>query len=86
VSDEPITFLASLPPIMSALRIGQDGCRLQLDIPASEDEAIQELTGLHGKVLSVAIVVAERERLTEVDDATDKETKRSPDRLDRRRA
>ena len=58
VSD-PVTFLASLPPIMSAIRIGQDGARLQLDIPATEAAAIGQLTALHGKVLSVAVVVAE---------------------------
>lgn len=84
---EPITFLASLPQSLSAIRIGQDGCRLQLEIPATEATAIQRLSGLHGKVLSVAVVVAEPESLTNVDDGTTEEsTKRSTSRLDRRRA
>ena len=29
-------FSASLPEIQSAVSIGRDGCRLKLDIPASE--------------------------------------------------
>lgn len=56
---DPVTFLASLPPIMSAIRIGQDGARLQLEIPATEAAAIQQLCQMHGKVLSVAVVVAD---------------------------
>jgi hypothetical protein len=30
------TFLASFPPIQSAIKIGQDGMRIQLDIPETQ--------------------------------------------------
>lgn len=55
---EPITFLASLPPIQSAIKIGGDGARVQFDVPKSDLEAIKRLMDQAGKVLSVAIVVA----------------------------
>jgi hypothetical protein len=84
---EPITFLASLPPIMSAIRMGLDETRLQLSIPATEREVVGKLGELHGKVLSVAILVVERETLTDVDDGTtEEEAERGRVRLDRRRA
>lgn len=82
-----VTFLASLPPIMSAIRIGQDGCRLQLEIPASEHEAIGQLAMLHGKVFSVAIVTAPDDKCTEVnDDTVEERPERSALSLGRRRA
>lgn len=52
---EPITFYASFPPIQSALKVGQDGARVQLDIPASEMAAIVRLHGCFGKVLTVTV-------------------------------
>ena len=38
MGDRPgvIEFLASLPPIQSAIKVGQDGMRIQLDVPESE--------------------------------------------------
>lgn len=80
---EPITFLASLPPIMSAIRMGLDETRLQLSIPATEREAVGKLAELHGKVLSVAIVVVDdeqevRQSLTNGKTETHKRTARSP--------
>lgn len=88
MSDEPVTFLASLPPIMSAIRIGQDGARLQLDIPASEAAAIGFLGSLHGKVLSVAIVVMDQvQKCTEVNnDTVEEKPERSTLSLGRRRS
>lgn len=43
---DPITFLASFPPIQSAIKTGRDGARIQLDIPASELPAIVRLMAL----------------------------------------
>jgi hypothetical protein len=53
-------FLASLPPIQGAIKIGQDGMRVQLDIPLSEMEEGRKLIDMAGKVLSVAIVAEEK--------------------------
>ncbi len=58
---DTVTFLASLPPIMSAIRVGQDGMRVQFDIPESEMQEAEKLLGMRGKVLSVAIVVVNQE-------------------------
>lgn len=52
-----ITFLATIPDVMSAIRISRDGARLQLDIPRSEMDAIRQLPDLTEKLLSVGIVV-----------------------------
>ena len=50
-----ITFLASLPPIMSSIKVGDDGMRIQLDIPESEmGNAVRLLTMRH-MVLRVSI-------------------------------
>ena len=49
------TFRASFPPIMSAIRTGSDGMRIQLDIPEVDmGEAVKLLT-MRGKVLRVTI-------------------------------
>ena len=54
---EKITFVASLPPIQSAINIdGQgNGARIKLDIPASDIESVVKLTGMRGKVFKVTI-------------------------------
>ena len=51
----PIVFLASFPPIQSSIKIGQDGARVQLDIPETEMDAVQRLLGMRGKVLRVTV-------------------------------
>jgi len=66
---DKITFIATLPPIMSAIRVGMDSARLQLDLAATEQVAIEQLTRLHGKQLSVAIVVVDQRMSEPVDDA-----------------
>lgn len=43
---DPITFVASFPPIQGAIKTGRDGARIQLDIPASELPAIVRLMAL----------------------------------------
>jgi hypothetical protein len=48
-------FLASLPPIQSAIKVGLDGMRIQLDIPETEmDEAIK-LMAWRGMILRVRV-------------------------------
>ena len=55
-SDAPIVMLASIPPIMTALKIdGSGGARLQLDIPDSEREAIKALLDMRGAELVVTV-------------------------------
>jgi hypothetical protein len=58
VSD-PLTFLASIAPLQSAMTIAADGgMRVKLDIPESELSKIKRLMGLRGKVLKVTITTA----------------------------
>lgn len=54
---EKFHFLASLPPIQSAISVsGQgDGARVKIDIPQSELEAILKLQLLAGQVFRVII-------------------------------
>ncbi len=54
---ERLSFLASLPPIQSAMKIGQDSCRIQLDVPASELHNVINLAYLQGMVLKVTVEV-----------------------------
>jgi hypothetical protein len=53
---EPIEFLASFPPIQSAIKRGQDGMRIQLDIPESEMPNAVRLLALMSKRLRIRIV------------------------------
>lgn len=50
-----ITFRASFPPIQSAIKVGSDGMRIQLDIPETEMGNAVELLALRGMVLRVTI-------------------------------
>ena len=52
---EPVRFLASFPQVLAALKIGQDGMRIQLDIPESEMDQARRLLDLRGVVLVVTI-------------------------------
>ncbi len=54
---EKITFIASLPPIQSAILLdGQgDGARIKLDIPRSDIKAILKLQELAGESFKVTI-------------------------------
>jgi hypothetical protein len=56
MSDLQATFKASLPPIMSSIRIGQGAVRVQLDVPESELHEAIKLALMHGRVLTVTIV------------------------------
>jgi hypothetical protein len=63
---EPIVMLASIPPIMTALKVdGSGGARLQLDIPDSETEAIKALLDMRGAELVVTVQRREAQGETE---------------------
>jgi hypothetical protein len=49
------TFLACLPDIQSAIKIGSDGMRIQLDIPETEKPKAVPLIAMTHKVLEVTI-------------------------------
>ncbi len=51
------SFVASLPPIQSAISVSgqRDGARIKLDIPQSELAAIINLQLLSGKAFNVTI-------------------------------
>ncbi len=57
--NEKLEFLASLPNIMSALKIGGDGLRLQLDVPETEKHKALPLAMLNNKVLRVTVEIEE---------------------------
>jgi hypothetical protein len=60
MSEDPVTFLASFPPIQSAIKIdGQGGARIQLDIPESEMGNFIKAMTWRGKQLLVTIETAE---------------------------
>lgn len=54
---EPITFLATFPAIQSAIKVGDDGMRIQLQIPESEMPSAVALIAMRDKVLKVTIDV-----------------------------
>lgn len=57
----PVTFLASFPPIASAILIsGQgDGMKLRLDVPETEMANAVRLLGMREHVLRVAVEVVD---------------------------
>lgn len=59
MTDEPVTFLATIRPIQSALSISgnNEGARLTLDIPETELPAIARLLLLRGVVLRVTVAI-----------------------------
>lgn len=56
---EPITFLASFPAIQSAIRVGDDGMRIQLQIPESEMNNALWLIAMREKRLKVTVEIAD---------------------------
>ena len=62
---EPLTFLASIAPLQSAITIASDGgARVKLDIPESELGKIAKVMGLRGKVLRVSVQVVKQQQRT----------------------
>lgn len=58
---EPVRFLASFPPIGSAVKLSGngDGARVQLDIPESDVDVLRRLLDMRGQVLVVSIELEE---------------------------
>lgn len=53
---EPLTFLASIAPLQSAITIASDGgARVKIDIPEEEMPAIMRLTMMRGRELKITI-------------------------------
>ncbi len=75
---EPLTFIASIAPLQSAITIASDGgARVKLDIPESEMGKIARVMGLRGKVLRVSVQVVKQKQVAESewgDDTEDSDT------------
>ncbi|AFK87431.1 MULTISPECIES: hypothetical protein [Thermoanaerobacterium] len=57
---EKIEFLATLPQIQSAIKIGGDGAsRIQFDVPTTEIANVVKLVTATGKLVKVAVEVQE---------------------------
>jgi len=54
-------FKASIPPIMSGIKTGGDGMRVQFDIPESDIGEGAKLLAMRGKVLKVTVEVTNYE-------------------------
>ncbi len=56
--DEKIAFIASLPPIQSAINLGGaegDSSRIKLDVPGTETAAVVRLLLLRGQAFKVTV-------------------------------
>jgi hypothetical protein len=53
--DEPITFRAAFPAIQSAIKVGDAGMRIQLDVPESEMAQAVRLITMRDMVLRVTV-------------------------------
>jgi len=51
------SFLCSIPPIMSGIKTGGDGMRVQFDIPESEMGEAVKLLAMRGERLKVTVEV-----------------------------
>ena len=58
------TFIATIPPIQSALRTGGDGMRVQFDVPETEMGEALQLVLMRGKVLRITVEVVESDAKT----------------------
>lgn len=54
------TFAASIPPIMSGIKTGGDGMRVQFDIPESDIAEGAKLLAMRGKRLRVTVEVSKQ--------------------------
>ncbi len=50
-----IKFTGNLPPIQSSIRIGQDGARIQIDVPETELSKILPLLMWRDRALKITI-------------------------------
>jgi hypothetical protein len=60
---EPITFLATIAPIQSAIQAGGDGMLVKLDIPETQMHEALKILLLKGKVLKVTLEIAPERRV-----------------------
>lgn len=60
---QEVRFLAAFPNIMSAIKIGADGMRLQFDVPESEMANAISLLAWRDRVLEVTVRPADPNRL-----------------------
>ena len=56
---EEIRFVASLPPIQSAINVGGDGPRIKLDVPESDMPSVLKLVMLKGRAFEVTVKAVE---------------------------
>jgi hypothetical protein len=57
---EKIEFLATLPQIQSAIKIGGDGAsRIQFDVPTTEIANVVKLVAATGKLVMVTVEIKE---------------------------
>ena len=54
-------FMATIPPIMSGIKTGGDGMRVQFDIDESHIGEAVKLIGMRGELLRVTVQVVERD-------------------------
>lgn len=52
-------FTATIPPIMSGIKTGGDGMRVQFDIPETEMGEAAKLLIMRGKVLKITVETVE---------------------------
>ena len=52
-------FVATIPPIMTGIKTGGDGMRVQFDIPETDMGEAAKLLAMRGKVLMVTVRVLE---------------------------
>lgn len=56
LDNPPLTFLASIAPLQSAITIASDGgARVKIDIPEDEMPAIMRLAMMRGRVLKITV-------------------------------
>ena len=55
------SFLCSIPPIMSGIKTGGDGMRVQFDIPETEMGQAAKLLAMRGERLRVTVEVIKTE-------------------------
>jgi hypothetical protein len=71
-----VTFLASFPPIMSAIKCGDAGMRIQFDVPESEMGNAVELLAMRGVVLRVTVEALHNRVESDANFTMEKRTKR----------
>lgn len=54
-----LTFLASFPPIQSAIKVGNEGMRIQFDVPETEMGNAVGLLAMREKVLKITVEIAD---------------------------